>query len=73
MAKVGSEDSKVASNPLGPEGFSNEVAPQPHEATAQGCTKEEIRASRGAFKWLPVYCSNDLVHGKVTLACYVAP
>ena len=23
---------------------------------------ERITASRGAFKWLPVYCSNDLVH-----------
>lgn len=25
--------------------------------------KEVILMRRGAFKWLPVYCSNDLVHG----------
>ncbi len=25
--------------------------------------KEIIRKRRGAFKWLPVLCSNDLVHG----------
>lgn len=25
--------------------------------------KEVIKKRRGAFKWLPVLCSNDLVHG----------
>ena len=25
--------------------------------------KEVIIKRRGAFKWLPVLCSNDLVHG----------
>jgi hypothetical protein len=25
--------------------------------------REVIKKRRGAFKWLPVLCSNDLVHG----------
>lgn len=39
--------------------------PQPVETRAQRrrTRRERIIARRGAFKWLPVCCSNDLVHG----------
>ena len=25
--------------------------------------RDRIKSRRGAFLWLPVYCSNDVVHG----------
>jgi hypothetical protein len=38
-------------------------------AVALPSRKEIIISRRGAFKWLPVLCSNDLVHGSWYVIC----